>query len=163
MKGFGREPSREDTDVVMKRVGAQIADVILMGIVFLVFWFGLAVVGMAIDAATGVEDGIAPVLSGIGFLLGAAFWIGYPFVLEAAWNGKTVGKRLFGIKAVTVGGDPVGVGSVLIRNLPSPFALNPFAYLVALLSIATSDKSQRLFDRVAGTVVVREPTDETER
>lgn len=157
MKGFGREPTPADTNVVVRRVVAQAIDVGLMLGVYAVLWFGGGFLGLAVDTATGNEEVFGPIFAGTGFFLGTAVWVGYPFVLEAVWDGKTVGKRLAGIKAVTERGDPIDPVSALVRNVPAPLAFNWVAYLVAFFSMAESDTKQRLFDRFAGTVVVRDP------
>ncbi|MFC6757129.1 RDD family protein [Halomicroarcula sp. GCM10025894] len=82
--------------------------------------------------------------------------VGYSPILEAVWNGQTVGKRLLGIRVVTEAGDEIGVRKALVRNIPAITAGTWLGYLVALASMAMSDRRQRLFDILAGTVVVSE-------
>lgn len=145
-------PTRDDTDVIGKRVGAQIIDIILMGIVFFVV---LTVFG-ALGGAAGPDSSVGGAISSIGVLLAIGLSLGYGFLLEGFWDGYTVGKKLLGIKAVNEDGSELSAVDAFIRNIPAPFSLGWLAYLVALLSMAESDKRQRLFDRLAGTVVVKE-------
>ena len=84
---------------------------------------------------------------------------GYPAILEARWNGQTVGKRVFGLRVVTVEGAPVRFRHASIRSLLQivDFFLPPIgvsATCVALLN----RRSQRLGDIFAGTIVLRERT-----
>jgi uncharacterized RDD family membrane protein YckC len=88
-------------------------------------------------------------------LLGFLFF-GYKLVLEAFWNGQTVGKRAVGIRVLKQNGLPVDFLQVLVRNLMRLVDYLPFYYLVGSVAVLASRKSQRLGDMVAGTVVVRE-------
>ncbi|MFB6175689.1 MAG: RDD family protein, partial [Halobaculum sp.] len=84
----------------------------------------------------------------------------FPFVyfvyLEGS-RGQTVGKQLVNIVVVTEDGDHIGYGEAVVRTLLRMIDAIGFVfpYLVGLLLIATSDRGQRLGDRLAGTVVVR--------
>jgi uncharacterized RDD family membrane protein YckC len=90
---------------------------------------------------------------------GSASWallalsVGY-YIVSEALTGMTVGKRIVGIRVVDEGGEHVGLGAAVIRNLLRPIdAL--FLYLVGALFALASSRRQRLGDRAAGTVVVR--------
>ncbi len=89
-------------------------------------------------------------------LLSAALLVGgYKLLLEAFWNGQTVGKRVAGIRVVQRNGLPVHFWQVLVRNLLRVVDYLPAWYgLGAVLVLATRD-NQRLGDLVAGTIVVR--------
>ncbi|MFB6204044.1 MAG: RDD family protein [Candidatus Nanohaloarchaea archaeon] len=153
MAGYSGPPERQDTDVIGSRVGAQIIDLLLIGFISFITIFIFAGIGAA---AGGSESAIAGLFTGIGLLIATAALVGYSFILEAIWDGQTIGKRILGIKVVQEDGETLDTVSALIRNLPGVAAYSWIAYLVALLSMAASDRRQRLFDRLAGTVVVRE-------
>jgi uncharacterized RDD family membrane protein YckC len=69
--------------------------------------------------------------------------------------GRTVGKRLVGLRVVNEDGDRIGWGQSLVRNLLRIVdAL--FLYLVAAISVWSSPTRQRLGDRAARTLVVRD-------
>ncbi|MGF1596476.1 MAG: RDD family protein [Acidimicrobiales bacterium] len=111
----------------------------------------LIVAGMA--AAGSPAVGIVVVVVSI-----FGVFYGYPALLEAYWDGRTVGKRVFGIRVITTEGAPVGLRHAAIRSMlatldfwvPTPGGL--IALTVALLS----KRSQRLGDLAAGTIVVRD-------
>ncbi|ELZ91727.1 RDD domain-containing protein [Haloferax mucosum ATCC BAA-1512] len=147
MEGYDRRPDRDDTDVLGSRIGAQIVDTIV-GIILsylVLIPFG------AVDSAVGGSGGIAF----LGFLVAFVTFVGYFFLLEGLWDGQTVGKRLFGIKVVKEDGSACDIGSSLMRNLLRIID-GFFYYLIGFISMAISDKRQRVGDRLAGTVVVRE-------
>ncbi|QKQ97957.1 RDD family protein [Candidatus Nanohaloarchaea archaeon] len=154
MEGYNREPTRQDTDVIGKRVVAQIVDVFATLTLFFVVLFGFTLVG---TAAGGAESEIASAFAGVGVIIGIFSLVGYGFLLEGYWDGQTLGKRLMGIKVVKENGDQVTKGAALVRNIPGiTYVYVTFFYIVALISMAASDRRQRLFDRLAGTVVVTE-------
>ncbi len=77
------------------------------------------------------------------------------YVASEAIFGRTVGKRLVGLRVVDEDGDRIGWGQSLVRNLLRIVdAL--FIYLVAAVSVWSSPTRQRLGDRAARTFVVRD-------
>lgn len=148
-------PERSDTDVFDSRIGAQIVDLILLIVVFVGLLVLLSVVLAVLLSATGTAESELGDLLGSLVVLGVALTaLSYSAVLETLWNGQTVGKRLFGIRVVGEQGEPIGPGKAVVRNLPVFVSYGMLANLVAILSIASTDRRQRLFDKVAGTVVV---------
>jgi len=97
---------------------------------------------------------------GLGILFGLIVYIGYEPALEYRWKGQTVGKRALGIQVLNEDGTEIGPLEALIRNIPAIFFIIPYFGLLALpaalIAIGVTDKRQRLFDRLAGTVVVKE-------
>lgn len=150
------KPSRHDTDVVGGRVIAQVIDLFTMLGIFFIIMILFGFTGGILSALTGSGESVVSAFTTMGMITGGLIVLGYSFILEAFWNGQTVGKRLFGIKVVKEDGSKIDTGSALVRNIPAIASLSWFVYLVALLSMAASDKRQRLFDRLAGTVVVKE-------
>jgi uncharacterized RDD family membrane protein YckC len=84
---------------------------------------------------------------------------GYPAVLEARWNGQTVGKRAFGLRVVTVEGSPVRFRHAAIRSMLSlvDFFIPPLGVSATIVSLLNR-QNQRLGDLFAGTIVLRERT-----
>jgi len=90
------------------------------------------------------------------FMQFAILW-GYYLLCEGLFDGRTVGKRLLGLRAVRDGGYSVGFAASAVRNLMRIVDLQPlFTYLVGIAGIAISKSGKRLGDVVAGTIVVRE-------
>ncbi len=85
---------------------------------------------------------------------------GYPIFFETVWNGQTPGKRLIKIRVVQESGAAVTFGMVLIRNLLRLIDVLPVFYAVGMLAVMISRKNQRLGDMAAGTVVIREISEE---
>jgi uncharacterized RDD family membrane protein YckC len=81
-------------------------------------------------------------------------WLGYYIVLESLY-GATIGKMLLGLCVVRVDGQPLGISSIVARNVLRLVDALPAAYLIGGLSVLLSGHSQRLGDMVAGTTVVR--------
>lgn len=100
---------------------------------------------------------------GLIFVVVAFFGIiwGYPSLQETFWNGRTIGKRVFGLRVLTIEGGPVGFRQAAIRAVLGlvDFWLPAPGGVVALVSALTTKNSQRLGDLAAGTIVVRAPKD----
>ena len=99
--------------------------------------------------------------SGVGIILALAFALifGYGTFCEGFFNGRTVGKRVVGIRVVGTDGVPITGSQAALRNLigtvDGPL---PFCYLAGLASMVLTSRFQRLGDLAAGTmVVVEEP------
>ena len=79
----------------------------------------------------------------------------YHFLSEVFMNGQSFGKKIIGIKVVKLDGTQPGLGSYLIRSLLRIIDISLLNGFVALISVAVSDKSQRLGDMAAGTTVIK--------
>ena len=80
------------------------------------------------------------------------FWIIY-FPLAEGLAGQTVGKRLMKIRVVSIENDNLMIWRALIRRLFDLVDMLFFG-LVGILIMSRSDKTQRLGDKVAGTIVI---------
>jgi uncharacterized RDD family membrane protein YckC len=81
------------------------------------------------------------------------FWA-YPIVLEALWNGQTVGKKALGLRVIAADGAPVGWLAAITRNLLRTVDMLPFGYAAGLVTSLIDPHGRRLGDMVAGTLVV---------
>jgi uncharacterized RDD family membrane protein YckC len=133
------------------RFVAHLVDLILVGIVY-------GVTGRIIAGVFGgVTEGGFELHGGpaaFAILLNFVISMGYFIILESSWNGQTLGKKLVGIRVVREDGSPIDVQEAVLRNLLRIIDALPFLYLLGIILIWTSDKKQRLGDRVAKTVVV---------
>jgi uncharacterized RDD family membrane protein YckC len=118
---------------------------------------------------TGVLlSGLAVALMLIAFFV--IYWF-YGGLFETYMNGQTPGKRLMGIRVLTIDGQPINGLQAVLRNLlryldimpPLPlFALGielPFGipiFTLGIVVMALNKRYQRLGDFVAGTMVVIE-------
>jgi len=94
------------------------------------------------------------------FLVFASYFI----VFEWLWNGQTPGKRIMKLRAIRDDGRPITLWEAVARNLLRVFDAAPGFFLpiysVGLIVIFISGRDQRVGDIFAGTVVIRERTDE---
>ncbi len=84
------------------------------------------------------------------FLLPVLF---YTLTLESIFEGQTLGKRVMRIKVVKIDGYQASFPDFLIRWSMRAIDMMIFG-IVAIVSIVTSKKSQRLGDMTAGTSVI---------
>ncbi|MDQ3713921.1 MAG: RDD family protein [Acidobacteriota bacterium] len=89
---------------------------------------------------------------------------GYFILFEWLWNGQTPGKRLLKLRVIREDGRPITLWEALARNLLRIFDAVPGfvlpVYSVGLITIFMNKRDQRIGDMFAGTVVIRERTDE---
>lgn len=133
----------------------------------LISLFGL-VEGLIAGAIYLLLDNVAPdvaAVSGpwlVGGLIIAIFltaW-GYFIVGEVFGNGRTFGKRWMGLRVVREDGSRVRTGDSVIRNLLRLADILPGNYAVGMFSILFTRQHKRLGDMAAGTVVIRDETQE---
>jgi uncharacterized RDD family membrane protein YckC len=77
----------------------------------------------------------------------------YHLVMESVANGQSIGKKLMGIKVITMEGGQPSLSQYLIRWL---FRLLDICllFLPGFFSIILSERSQRIGDMVAGTIMI---------
>ncbi len=129
---------------VGSRVLAALVDYLLL-LVILVGWsFGILALAEGLRLRSGWGIGV--------WVLGAfALDYGYFALQEILFDGRTLGKRLFGLQVVARDGAAAGNGALLIRNLVRTLDL-----LFGVLLMAIDPLSRRLGDRLAGTLVVHQ-------
>lgn len=137
------------------RFVALLIDVIILGIISSILTAPFTASAVSYDAATGA------------FTLGATYYalIGVTFLIELLYftlllglYGKSVGMMLVKIKVVKEeSGAKISYGDALVRTILLLIDAIPYfiPYLLGAILIWTSDKKQRLGDRVAHTVVVK--------
>lgn len=121
-------------------------------IIQLIAFYAVVIMGALLAAVNGTLGLIVIVVS--VFLV----VFGYP-AMEAVWNGQTPGKKVFGIRVITIEGGPVRFRHAAIRSMVwmVEFLLPPGG-LFALASALLTRRSQRIGDLAAGTVVIRSNT-----
>ena len=139
-------------------------------------YFTIFVVAYAFLSASGLtssfkEEGAATFFQEmpkwtIAIMIIALFLIfaGYFVFFEWLWNGQTPGKRLLKLRVIREDGRPITLWEALARNLLRIFDAIPGfilpVYSIGLIAIFMSGRDQRVGDMFAGTVVIRERTDE---
>jgi uncharacterized RDD family membrane protein YckC len=116
---------------------------------------GLFAIGATWFRAIGRQDLETWVLA-VLVLLGFLLYYGYYAAFEAMWVGQTPGKRVVGLRVISVSGQPISTFDSILRNLLRIVDQIPGIYAVGLLSVFFTARNQRLGDLAAGTVVVHE-------
>lgn len=148
------------------RLGAQTLDIIFIFIVFFIL-------GIVAYAAGFASTGTQTLFMLLGFLLRTPYYA----LSELIWNGRTLGKRITGIRVINVDGRRLTPHQVTARNLMkeveifTPAALlfsigskSPWqdgltiVWLLAVMIVPLANRRrQRIGDIVAGTLVVDNP------
>ena len=129
------------------RFAAGLIDAILQLILILVMF---ALTSNPFDDSGGVATAILGIATFVIFF-------GYQFLCESFLRGRTLGKRLTGLRVVNLQGGPVSVRQSAVRNIVRIVDILPTAYLIGMASIAATSHGQRVGDTAAGTVVIVEP------
>jgi uncharacterized RDD family membrane protein YckC len=80
----------------------------------------------------------------------------YTIIAEAR-TGQTIGKRLLDLRVVRESGAAIGLGQAIVRQLPMFLQI----FMIDVLFALFTDKSQRAFEIISKTRVVRVPADES--
>ena len=110
------------------------------------FWIrlGAAFIDFVIVGAVSVMFGLSEAGGGLLLL--------YQAILIGIWNGQTLGKRVCGIKVISVDGRPCTLGQSFGRALAKIVSL--LTFLIGYLMIAFDHQKRGLHDRIAGTLHV---------
>ncbi|PLS09531.1 RDD family protein [Neobacillus cucumis] len=81
---------------------------------------------------------------------------GYFFFFEFFSGGRTLGKKIVGIRVIQENGHSITLLASFIRNLIRLIDSLPTAYFLGIIMIFFHPKHKRLGDLVAGTIVVHE-------
>jgi uncharacterized RDD family membrane protein YckC len=136
--------------------------------IILLAWFFLSIAGYTSSDVTSAPERLftdmpkwtIAVMILVLFLVFAAYFIFFEWI----WNGQTPGKRLMKLRVIRDDGRPVTLWEAIARNLlricdAVPGFVLP-VYSIGLIVIFLSPRDQRVGDIFAGTVVIRERTDE---
>ena len=119
-------------------------------------WAAISATVIAISTAFSyvpkVSDNIKSAILAVAFFV---LTIGYSAILEWKLAGRTLGKRVVGLRVADINGFRLTFPQVLIRNLLRSVDSLPFFYLVGGSVMLLTRNMQRLGDLAAGTIVVR--------
>ncbi|QEM07475.1 RDD family protein [Mucilaginibacter rubeus] len=136
-----------------ERVLARIVDMgVFMGIGYICYFIIIFFFLTTIQNFKGDSIPAVLIVIAIIYSLAAVF---YDLVAEVFFNGQTIGKYAVKIKVVSINGSRPSFGQFLLRWV---FRLVDFGItfgIGALISVAVSEKKQRIGDIVAGTTVIK--------
>lgn len=149
------------------RAIACILDYTIQGIAFTVAMFVLALVADMTPPppASAPAPGATPrgevwTMAIFALVLFVCQW-GYFTLFEAFWDGRTPGKRILNLRVIQQNGRSISFLDAFSRNLLRIVDGLPGFYLVGIVFLFATRRSQRLGDMVAGTLVVHERKIET--
>lgn len=131
------------------RILAYIIDLlILLAYCFLIVIL-LSIMGAAVFLSTELT-----IIVYIGFLILPVMF--YDLVCEVYFNGQSIGKKSMNIRVIRTDGSKPSIGSYLIRWSTRLIEGIIIGYgLIPVVTIAVSEKGQRLGDMMAGTTVIK--------
>lgn len=138
-------------------IGSRFLAAFLDTTLIVLLWGGatlaLFMIGARLSSVgTGLESLIIAVWAIVSFVI---IW-GYYLAFELLWNGQSPGKRLVGLRVVREGGRPITFAASAIRNLIRIIDFLPALYGIGVLVMFIDQRSRRLGDFAAGSLVVRE-------
>ncbi|MHB1484885.1 MAG: RDD family protein [Saccharofermentanales bacterium] len=82
----------------------------------------------------------------------------YKPIMESIWNGRTIGKRLLGIRVASEDGSRAGVGKVLIRELIGDGLIGTLTAslttIISIFTVAIGLPRKSIPDYIASTIVI---------
>jgi uncharacterized RDD family membrane protein YckC len=129
------------------RVGAHFIDLIVL----YMFWNIVFFAATVLLFATGDETPLGLAV----FLVLASVFL-YFMLFEWLWGGQTLGKKAMNVRVVSHDGTPVTLRGAVYRNLLRPADFLPVLYFAGLVAMFMNERSQRLGDLAAGTIVIHE-------
>ncbi|SFF22944.1 Uncharacterized membrane protein YckC, RDD family [Paenibacillus catalpae] len=83
----------------------------------------------------------------------------YSLLIPIVWNGYTIGKKICGIKIKRLDGMPIGIGTMLLRQLVGGLIYGftfGIALIVSAFMVGLREDKRAIHDFIAGTVVVHD-------
>jgi len=129
---------------VGSRILAQLLDLMI------IFAFDYVALNIMVIFVGIFDSLLAQVIA--GFVVIAGLFL-YFILFEGLWNGQTLGKKAVGIRVRMADGLPISMGAALGRNLLRPADM---FYLIGVLAMFCTPRSQRIGDLVANTMVTHD-------
>ncbi|WP_440896445.1 RDD family protein [Amphibacillus sp. Q70] len=137
------------------RAPAFIIDQCVIGLLYLIIFLGLFFSFESSLFNLVLDQAFLWLIAGVILLVFAIEW-SYFILCEFFWKGKTIGKRILGIRVIQDNGHRITLLSSMIRNLLRIIDELPVSYLLGIILILVHSKHKRLGDLVAGTIVVHD-------
>lgn len=142
-------PLRYDIATVGSRSAAFFIDFII-----------IIIISLGLEAVIYVSermgwDILSSYFFAFSYIIVATLSWAYFVVNEMIFNGSSIGKRILNLRVIKEDGSPIDLVDSLTRNFIRYVDLFPGTWLVGFVTMMLNDKSKRLGDYAAGTVVVR--------
>ncbi len=140
-----------EIDYPVAGLGERVAAYLIDFGMFLIIYF-FALIALAI---TGLEDNLNNSTVVILIIIFGVCYVFYDLLCEVVFNGQSLGKKLLKIKVVSLDGGQASIGQYFIRWVFRIVDFSLTANLLGFISVAVSDKKQRIGDIVAGTTLIK--------
>lgn len=138
-----------------ERVLARLLDVVFLGAYLFLAYFIAGQVGSLNSSSWEDFEERQRLMMTIYVLIPIPV-VTYTLWAESLFNGRSLGKLIMGLKVVKTNGSPAGIGDFAFRWVTRLIEGEVSAFTCLALPVAIiSDKSQRIGDMVAGTIVIR--------
>jgi uncharacterized RDD family membrane protein YckC len=154
-----------------KRCMAFMADATIITVISYILFYTIyivAIIGIGISAKTfesiigkGAVVWVFMALT-IVIFLGLSLAIHSYFIYMEHKYGYTLGKKVFGLRVISLDGKRLKWSQLIIRDLMRWY-VDLFLFLPGLISILVTDKKQRTGDLAAGTMVIHSKERENEK
>ncbi|NHA66710.1 RDD family protein [Phycicoccus sp. CMS6Z-2] len=129
----------------MHRAGSGLVDLVVALALLVGVTWGVGYLVQNASDAVGTAVGL------VGFVLVA---VAFPAAVETVTRGRTLGKLVFGLRAVRDDGGPITSRHAITRALVGFVEIYSMLGVPALVTSAVNGRSKRLGDLAAGTYVV---------
>lgn len=140
-----------DIDYEVASLGDRVLARLIDGCLFVLL---IILCGILVVIAGGYES-LSNLMVLIGIIIYASMYVFYDLICEIFMNGQSIGKRVRKIKVISLDGAQPTVGQYLLRWLFRIVDFTLTSSLCGLISVAASDKKQRVGDMVAGTTLIK--------
>ncbi|MFN8256954.1 MAG: RDD family protein [Bacteroidales bacterium] len=121
------------------RIAGQLIDYLILGV--------YATLVFLIMGAAHIENVATYILFFLPFIF-------YSFIMESVFQGQSIAKMILKTRVVRLDGSQPTLFNFFTRWIFRIIEVLPFYGVIAIISIATGGKGQRLGDRAAGTTVI---------
>jgi uncharacterized RDD family membrane protein YckC len=137
---------------VATRAVALLIDSILQTLIFVALLVLVNELDLDLDSIGIAEGWVIAIIIFVVFFV----FVLYFAVFESVTHGQTPGKRLLNLRVVREDGQPLSPVDAILRNLIRLIDLFPGVYATGMITMVLNDRSKRLGDFAAGTIVIRE-------
>jgi len=139
-----------------ERVLARIVDIgVFTGVFYLAYFIIIFFFISQLDNFKSGSEGGFPVFLIVLGIIYSILLVFYELVAEIYFNGQSIGKYAIKIKVVNIDGSRPTIGQFLLRWV---FRLLDFGITLgigAVISVAVTEKKQRIGDLIAGTTLIK--------
>jgi uncharacterized RDD family membrane protein YckC len=145
-------------DLRVARLGSRMIAAMLDLIMMMVALYLLGVVLVVV-----FQPDNEPLAAALAIIVYVGVFVGYPVLCETFLRGSTLGKMAMGLRVVRDDGGPIRFRHALVRALVGVVAERPgiFLFIPGVVCMMVSNRSKRLGDLFAGTVVLQESVPRT--